>query len=193
MDGGGCACPRSFSVPPPMNRIIIIGSSCAGKTTLARKLSAKLNMPHIELDQLFWLPEWKQRPQDEFRSLVSDAIAAERWISCGNFTELREILWNRATHAVWMNYSFPLVFSRAIRRTVRRCFVKEELFSGNYESFRQSFLSRDSILWWVLTTFRRRRRQYRQLFDDNVHPSLKLIELHHPRDAEKLLENLDSG
>lgn len=174
-----------------MQRIIVIGSSCSGKTTLARKLAAKLDMQHIELDQLFWLPAWKQRPADEFRASVREAVATERWVSCGNFTEVRDVLWNRATHAVWINYSFPLVFSRALRRTVRRCFIKEELFNGNYESFRQSFLSRDSILWWVLTTFRRRRRQYRQLFDDRVHPELSLIELRHPRDAERLIEKLD--
>ena len=66
-----------------MQRIIVIGTSCSGKTTLALKLAAKFDIPHIELDQLYWLPEWKQRPADEFRPLVQEAVAAERWISCG--------------------------------------------------------------------------------------------------------------
>ena len=174
----------------PMQRIIVIGTSCSGKTTLARRLAAKLDIPHIELGRLFWLPEWEQRRKDEFRALVKKAVTAERWVSCGNFSEVRDILWNRATHVVWLNYSFPVVFYRALYRTVSRAITKEELFSGNRESFRQSFLSRDSILWWVLKTFRRRRREYRRFFDERIYPGIELIELCHPRDAEQLLTNL---
>ena len=157
---------------------------------MARRLAAKLDIPHIELDQLYWLPNWKQRPADEFRPLVQEAVTAELWVSCGNFSEVRDILWNRATHVVWLNYSFPVVFYRALRRTVRRVFAQEELFSGNRESFRQSFLSRDSILWWILKTHHRYRRRYRKYCDEHTYPNLQWIELRHPREAEQLLTKL---
>ena len=147
-------------------------------------------MPHIELDQLFWLPEWKKRPAEEFHSLVQEAVAAERWVACGNFSGVRDILWPRATHAIWLNYPFHIVFYRALYRTIRRVFIKEELFSGNYELFRQSFLSRNSILWWVLKTYCQNRRQYEQLRDEETYPNLNWIELRHPRDADQLIEKL---
>lgn len=38
------------------NRVVIIGTSCSGKTTLAGTLAAALATPHIELDALHWLP-----------------------------------------------------------------------------------------------------------------------------------------
>lgn len=170
-----------------MQRIIVIGTSCSGKTQLARRLAETLDIPHVELDQLYWLPEWEQRSKEEFRVLVKEAVAADRWVVDGNFSEVRDITWSRATHAVWLNYSFPVVFYRALYRTVSRAITREELFSGNRESFRQSFLSRDSILWWVITTHRPYRRKYRRFFDERVYPDLQLIELRHPREAEILL------
>ena len=133
-----------------MQRIIVIGTSCSGKTQLARRLAAKLDMPHVELDQIYWLPEWEQRSKEEFRVLVKEAVTAERWVVDGNFSSVRDITWSRSTHAIWLNYSFPVVFYRALYRTVSRAITKEELFSGNRESFRQSFLCRDYILWWGL-------------------------------------------
>lgn len=173
-----------------MNRIIVIGTSCSGKTQLARRLAAKLDISHVELDRLFWLPNWEQRPKDEFRTLVEKAVTADRWVVDGNFSSVRDITWSRSTHAIWLNYSFPVVFYRALYRTVSRAITKEELFSGNRESFRQSFLSRDSILWWVLKTFRRRRREYRRFRNEGTYPNLQLIELRHPREAEQLFTKL---
>ena len=170
-----------------MKRIVIIGTSCSGKTTLARKIPAKLDMRHIELDQLFWLPEWKQRPTDEFRALVQEAVAAERWVTCGNFSSVRDILWPRATHAIWLNYPFHTVIYRGLYRTISRAFTKEELFSGNRESIRQSFFSRDSILWWVLKTYRQNRHRYGHLRDEETYPNLNWIELRHPKEAERFL------
>jgi len=39
-----------------MKRIVIIGTSCSGKTTLAKTIALKLNIKHIELDKLHWKP-----------------------------------------------------------------------------------------------------------------------------------------
>jgi hypothetical protein len=82
------------------------------------------------------------------------------------------------------------VFARALRRTVTRGITREELWSGNRESLRLAFLSRQSILWWVLTTYRRRRREYRALFDQPPWPHLTMIELARPRAAADFLANI---
>ncbi|ASC70268.1 Shikimate kinase [Halomicronema hongdechloris C2206] len=58
-----------------LKRIVAIGSSCSGKSTLARRLSTRLGLKHIELDELHWQPNWQERDDNEFRSLVATAVA----------------------------------------------------------------------------------------------------------------------
>src|SRR5918999_3900840 len=82
----------------------------------------------------------------------------------------------------------PLVMWWALSRTLKRIIDQEELFSGNRETFRQSFLSRDSILWWVTTSFNRRRKEYRAIFDSEEFPHLNIIELQKPKEAEEFLK-----
>ena len=176
-----------------MERVIVVGTSCSGKTTLARQLSRALGAPHIELDAIHWKPGWQPRPAEEFRELVGEAVAGERWVIDGNYSASRDIVWGRATAIVWLNYPFRVVLWRALNRTTKRIISREELFSGNRETFRQSFLSRDSIILWAITTYRRRRREYRRILVDGVFPHLQVIELRKPAEAENLAACLSRG
>ena len=40
-----------------LERIVVIGSSCAGKTTFAKRLGSELGHPVCDLDELFWRAE----------------------------------------------------------------------------------------------------------------------------------------
>ena len=172
---------------PSLDRVVVVGSSCSGNTTFAKRLAATLGYPHIELDALNWLPDWVQRPDEEFSALVANAVSSDRWIVDGNYGRVRKIVWSRATCVVWLNYGFPTVITRALRRTIRRAFSGEELYSGNKESLKKAFLHRDSILFWVLTTFRRRRRGYEQLRGTNVFAHLQWVEFRKPAEAKHFL------
>jgi hypothetical protein len=109
----------------------------------------------------------------------------------GNYSSTaRDIVWDRATTLIWLNYPFRVVFWRALRRTVLRVANQEELYSGNRETFRQSFLSRESIILWAITTYHRRRREYRRILDEGVFPHLRVIELRSPAEAEALAASL---
>ena len=68
-----------------MERIMIIGCGGAGKSTLARQLGEKLDIPVVHLDKLFWRPGWVQVSQEEFDELHRREIAKDRWIMDGNF------------------------------------------------------------------------------------------------------------
>ena len=173
-----------------MERVIVVGTSCSGKTTLARQLSRVLGLPNIELDAIHWKPNWEVRPAVEFRQLVTEAVAGERWVMDGNYRAGRDIVWSRATTIVWLNYPFRVVLWRALYRTTKRVISREELFSGNRETFRQSFLSRESIILWAITTYHRRRREYRRILDEGVFPHLRVIELRSPAEAEALAASL---
>jgi adenylate kinase family enzyme len=163
--------------PERLQRTAVIGTSCSGKTTFARSLAQVLQVPHIELDTLHWLPGWNPRPRDEFRQVVADAVAADSWILDGNYSKSRDVVWLRATCLIWLNYPFHVVLGRALSRTVRRVFDGQELFAGNRETFRQAFMSRDSILLWVLQTYHRRKREYPQLFREYRDSSLHSVVL----------------
>jgi adenylate kinase family enzyme len=168
-------------------RVAVVGTSCSGKSTLARLLATELNVPHIELDSKYWGPNWTPVDSLEFRRRVDELTLQPRWICDGNYRVVRDLVWQRADTIVWLNYSFPLVFGRALRRTLRRCMSKSPLFSGNRESLRQSFFSRDSILLWVLRTHWTHRRDYPEQFADGRHAHLEVVELRRPADAKRLV------
>jgi adenylate kinase family enzyme len=173
-----------------MDRVVVIGTSCSGKTTLAQALAQTLGVPHIELDRLHWLPNWQERPLPAFRALVSESIDQQRWVLDGNYSKVRDLVWPRATDLVWLNYSFLVVFGRALRRTFRRVIYQEMLFSGNRETLPQVFFNRESILWWVIRTYRRRKNEYPQLFAMVDHAHLRVIELCTPDEADLLVDKI---
>jgi len=171
-------------------RILVIGNSCAGKTTFSRRLGTLTRSPVIELDELHWSENWEEQPDDVFGQRVRAATAGPAWIADGNYSAIREILWPRATVAVWLNYRFPRVLWRGLRRSVRRSLTGEALWHGNRESWRRTFLSRDSILLWIIRTHRRRRRQFAELRRSDTYPHLHWVEFTAPAQADELVRRV---
>jgi adenylate kinase family enzyme len=176
--------------PSRMTRVAVVGTSCAGKSTLARALAAQLEVPYIELDAYYWGPNWTPIDAFEFRQRVEELTSQACWVCDGNYSMVRDLVWQRAETLVWLNYSFPLVFGRALRRTLKRCITKSPLFAGNRESFRLSFLSRESILLWVLRTHRAHQGEYPKQFAEARHAHLQIIELRSESDAKGLMARL---
>ena len=169
-----------------MSRILIIGTSCAGKSTLARKLSEILKIPHVELDELQWLPGWNNRSDDEFRDKVTEAAAKPAWIMDGNYSLARDIHWAKAEKVIWLNYSFSVVLFRAFKRSISRMITKKKVCNGNVETFRQTFLSKESILLWVIKTHRKRKNEYRGILEKYC-KNAEIIELNKPSEAVEFL------
>ena len=175
----------------PRMRVSIVGTSCSGKSTLARCLAQKCRIKYIEQDRLFWRPGWIQTDREEFRANLLNEIQADDWTICGNHSACRDDVWSRSTHIIWLNYSFPTIFYRALKRTIKRVFWREECCNGNHEGFRHAFLSTDSILWWVIKTYRLRKRQYAALKDNPQFRHVQFIEFRNPKEAERWLHSFD--
>ena len=173
-----------------LKRVVVVGTSCSGKTTFAKELARKLNKKHVELDAINWLPGWTPRHDDDFKELVEKAISEDEWIVDGNYSRVRDLVWGRATTLIWLNYSFPIVMYRALSRTLRRAVNKQILYSGNRESLRMAFLTKDSILLWVLKTYHRRRRQYTKMLFADPRSTLDVVVLGSPREAKRFLSEL---
>ncbi len=66
-----------------MPRIAILGNTAGGKSTLARHLSKVRNIAHVEIDQLFWQPDWSTTPSAIYEQNHTNAINNEDWIIDG--------------------------------------------------------------------------------------------------------------
>jgi adenylate kinase family enzyme len=173
-----------------MKKIIIIGSSGSGKTTLASILSKKLNIPHTELDALYNQANWTIRHPDEFKAEVFTLVQQETWIFCGNYySKLGKDFWLQADTIIWCDYPFHTVLSRLLQRTVVRSLKRQELWNGNRESFRKSFLSKRSIIIWMITSWRKQKTRYGQLFNNpQTFPNTTLIRLRSSRATKQFIE-----
>jgi adenylate kinase family enzyme len=170
-------------------RINVVGTTGSGKTTTARQLAERLGIPHVEMDALNWGPNWTPAEREVLRERTAQALVGEAWVIDGNYSSVRDIVWGRADTIVWLDYSLLVTMMQLTRRTVRRVATKEELWSGNRERW-TNFFTRDSILWWGLTTHRRRRRQYPVLLAQPEYAHLAVVHLRSPRAARKWLAGI---
>ena len=144
-------------------RIAVVGTTCAGKTTVAKRLAELHGVPHVELDALHWGPGWSEPTADEFRARVGEALSVESWVADGAYHgKLGGLVLEKADLVVWLDPPLPTVLRRLGSRTVRRVRSGEELWGGNRETWRGAFLSRDSLFVWALTTHRPRRARYEE-------------------------------
>ena len=171
-------------------KIVIIGTSCSGKSTLSKKLAMKLKIPHYELDNYFWSNNWIAKPEKEFIELVQDILNNNsNWIICGNYSNVRKALWDKSTDIIWLDYPFYLVFFRAIKRSIIRIYKKEKVCNNNIESFQKTFLSKDSIILWVLKTYFQRKKEYRKLLSQVKEKNIFIIK--NQKSTNEFLKTLD--
>jgi adenylate kinase family enzyme len=146
----------------PCKRIVVIGTTSSGKSTLASQLAEKIGGNFIELDALHWEPNWVEAPDDVFRKRVEIAIKSDTWVVAGNYQVVRDMVWQNAEAVIWLNYPFHIVFWRLLTRTIRRCLYQEELWNGNHENFwtHLKLWSDESLFHWLFKTYWRRKREY---------------------------------
>ncbi len=181
--------------PPPdrPHRILVIGTTGSGKTTLARALSRRLAVPHVELDALTWEANWQNAPPEVFRARVAAAVSAPGWVTDGGYSAVRDLTWGGATLLVWLDYPFPLVFTRLVRRTLRRIVTREALWNGNRERFATQFFTRDSLLLWAFQSHWRHRRTWAERLSGGEYPHLVIHRFLSPRETTRWLASIPAA
>lgn len=178
----------------PYTRVIVVGTTSSGKSTLAEKLAKKLDFEFVELDSLYWQPNWVGTPDEEFAAKVDDATRGDRWVVAGNYSRTRPITWPRAQVIIWLDYALPIVFWRLITRTIRRTWTKELLWGTNVDRFWIHFKlwSDESLVKWLFKTYWRRKREIPAFFEMLEYQHLELFHFKTPKETECWLEEVIS-
>lgn len=166
-------------------RIIILGPSSSGKSTLAMRISEKAQIPVIHLDQLFHTPntDWVLRPFDEFKALHQSALCQDRWVMEGNYTKLLPERLARATGLILLDINAALGLYRYLRR-IYSCQPRYGALTGNQDSVKWNMIKH------ILVTTPKNRARYKAQFPGF---NLPKIYLENPQALKKIYKEWDLG
>lgn len=178
-------------VPDSARRIAVYGPTGSGKTSLAAEIARRLGLAHVELDAIFWLPDWEEKPVAEFRTEVAATLAGHTggWVADGNYSQVRDVVLAEADMVVWLHLPLRVTFWRLLKRAVGRGLRRQSLWGTNYESLRLSFFSRDSLLLYSLSKGRHSGERARYL-RNSIPPHIPLHELRSGRQVKAFLGSL---
>ena len=101
---------------PGLRRVLMVRSSYAGKSTLARALGARLGLPVIHLDRHYWQPGWAEPTPEAWGATVARLLQGEAWVMDGAFGSTLAQRLAVADTAVFLDRSRWLCLARIVRR-----------------------------------------------------------------------------
>ncbi|WP_197992848.1 MULTISPECIES: DNA topology modulation protein [Nostocaceae] len=99
-----------------MQKIMIIGSGGAGKSTLARELGRILDLDVIHLDAFYWNPGWVETAKDEWQIIIQDLIKRDSWIMDGNYGNTLDLRLPVADMVIFLDFTRLLCLLRVMQR-----------------------------------------------------------------------------
>jgi adenylate kinase family enzyme len=141
-------------------RVVVLGISGVGKSTLARELVPLVGGTYVELDAIQHGPDWTPPPVEEFRARLAAATDGPAWVVDGNYiSRAADVLWHRADLVVWLDLPLRVVMPRLLRRSASRIVRRTELWNGNRERL-GSLVGPESLVTWAVQAHRRHRAEY---------------------------------
>jgi adenylate kinase family enzyme len=169
-----------------MQRVLIVGICGAGKSTLARELAARLNLPLVHLDREFWQPGWILPEPAWWQTHVRELAAGDRWIMDGSYASTLHHRLPRADTIVHLDFPRSIAMYRILKRIM-----------FTYGKTRPDLADRcpEQFDWEFL--------QYAWAFPKNERPKLEsslasldrdqtLIRLTRPREVRRFLHGLSA-
>lgn len=165
------------------DRIVIVGRTGSGKTTLAQELAAALGVPHVELDSLYFAPDFSTAPLSLLRDRTRAAISADHWVTDGNKRAVRDLVWPRADTIIWLDYPFYLSVWRLAKRARTRTSTlsAEAAQTGRRTGLPKQMLAAARGVLTALRSHRGQRREYPRMFAQPANQHLAVARLRSPR------------
>lgn len=172
------------ALPRRPRRVLVAGTSGAGKTSLAARLGQALELPHVEIDALFHGPGWT--PLHTFTSEVETFSAQPSWVTEWQYGSVRALLAERADLLVWLDLPRARVMRQVITRTVSRRLRRQELWNGNIEPpLWTVFTDPEHIVRWAWTTHATSAERVAALAEQR--PDLMIVRLQSWREVQHWL------
>ncbi|MEZ2219655.1 AAA family ATPase [Rhizobium sp. RCC_161_2] len=102
------------------NRILVMGCSGGGKSTLSLKIAARFGLDYVSIDRdVLWLPGWLQRGKDEQRAIIVSKVQGDRWIMDGTNPSTFDIRLPRTDLVIWVRMPRLICIWGAVSRWVK--------------------------------------------------------------------------
>jgi adenylate kinase family enzyme len=159
---------------------------------VAAALALRLGVPHVELDAFKHQRDWVELPAEEFAARVRLAIAADGWVIDGNYSTVRDEVWQRADTVIWVDPPRTVLMGQIIMRTLGRIVRRTELWNGNRERWANFFRldPQESVIAWAWTRHHHYRRIYTEARRDPRWAGLIFHHLRSRMDTERLLNSV---
>lgn len=101
-----------------MERVLIVGSPGAGKSTLAAEVARRTGLPLIHLDQHYWQPGWVEPEKSQWSETVRRLIAGPLWVMDGNYGGTMPARLARADTVILLDLPSWLCVTRILLRAL---------------------------------------------------------------------------
>ena len=166
-----------------MEKILIIGCSCSGKSTLARALAEKKGIPLVHLDQLWWKSGWENVSIEEFDARLDRALDMESWIIDGNFSRTMPLRLSRCDTIIYLDFNrWQCLLGMVQRLLESRGKVRQDMPRGCPERFDWEFVK------WIWNFNRNNRNMNYTWISQAKHA--KAIILKNRKEVKAFLESL---
>ncbi|WP_145079824.1 P-loop NTPase family protein [Poriferisphaera corsica] len=177
-----------------LNRITIIGCCGGGKSTLAKQLAQKLNLPLHDLDDIYWHENWVLTPREKRNPILAPIIEQSQWIIDSNYASV--LLTERfAASDLIIHVDLPTWFClfRITKRSILQFLNVEHSFPARiqeaHKTNRQRSIS-DFAFYKYVYTFKRRLHPHfeKTLTTANAHQ--KLITLKSKKQIKQFFDSI---
>ncbi len=167
-----------------MKKVLVIGSSGAGKSTFSRRLSDLTGIEIIHLDKLHWKPNWTEPSKEEWKATLEKAMRGEAWIMDGNYSNTLDIRIPVCDTVIFLEMLPAVCVYRVLKRVARSYGkTRPDMADNCVEQFDWEFIK------WIWNFENRSKPKMEKLLEQFKNEKT-IIRLKSKREVEDFFRNL---